>query len=368
MPGVRQIASRLRGFRPWHGLSDHTSLEQTGTARRERRRGVSTEFPDEHSICTALALAIRAPSVRNSQPWRWKVGPQSLHLYSDPDRHRPRTDLDRDLIISCGATLHHCVVGLAVQDWGSRVHRFPDPADTNHVAAIELYPSRAADLDIVLAAAIPRRRADRRVYSCWPVPVADIALMAARAARLGVMLRRVEAVSWLNEIVAQAVWHYPNDDDDLGELGVSSGRHGSAEGVPAQNAPAPEATAPGSGRVFARPAVAQPANVAPGDEVAMVVALGTEADDQLAYLRAGEATSLVLLTATALGLACCPVTEPLEIGTTRERVSSEVFGGHGYPQMLLRIGRAPINADPLPPTPRRPLADVVSHLDGSPFG
>ena len=71
--------------------------------------------------------------------------------------------------------------------------------------------------------------------------------------------------------------------------------------------------------------------------------------------RRGEATSLVLLSATALGLASCPITEPLEITETRDAVQIEVFGISGFPQMLLRVGWAPVNADPLPATPRRPL-------------
>jgi nitroreductase len=91
----------------------------------------------------------------------------------------------------------------------------------------------------------------------------------------------------------------------------------------------------------------------------VVLALGTKEDTRLAQLRAGEATSLVLLTATALGLASCPVTEPLEISETREAVRSDVFGVSGYPQMLLRVGWAPVNADPLPATPRRPFEEVV---------
>ena len=93
------------------------------------------------------------------------------------------------------------------------------------------------------------------------------------------------------------------------------------------------------------------------------LALGTKDDSALARLRAGEATSLVLLTATALGLASCPVTEPLEIAETREAVKTDVFGVSGFPQMLLRVGWAPVNADPLPSTPRRPLSDVVDWLD-----
>lgn len=78
--------------------------------------------------------------------------------------------------------------------------------------------------------------------------------------------------------------------------------------------------------------------------------LGTAQDDALARLRTGEATSLVLLTATALGLASCPVTEPLEIADARAAVREDVFGGNEFPQMLLRVGWAPINADPLQPT------------------
>jgi hypothetical protein len=35
--------------------------------------------------------------------------------------------------------------------------------------------------------------------------------------------------------------------------------------------------------------------------------------------------------------------------------------------MLLRIGWAPVNADPLPSTPRRPLAEVAAGPDGSPL-
>jgi nitroreductase len=325
---------------------------------------MNAHFPDREMIHTVMSLATRAPSVHNSQPWRWQVGRQSLHLYADPDRQLPSTDPDgRDLNISCGASLHHCVIALAAMGWQAKVHRFPNPADAQHLAAVELYRHPANDLDVGLAAAIPRRRTDRRLYSSWPVPAADITLMGARAARAGVMLRQVVSLPKLQHIVALAVWQHATDDDYLTELTEWSGRYASVAGVPARNTPASDPTAPLPARLFAGPALAQPPDVYAEDDNAVVLALGTKDDSRLSQLRAGEATSLVLLSATALGLASCPVTEPLEIRETRQAVQTDVFGTSGFPQMLLRIGWAPVNADPLPSTPRRPFNEVVHWMD-----
>lgn len=327
---------------------------------------MGTAFPDDQSVATVLSLAARAPSVHNSQPWRWTVGEESLHLYADSSMQLSRTDPDRrELVISCGAALHHCVVGLAALDWGTRVHRFPDPAEPDHLASVEVYPAASTQLDFALAAAIPRRRTDRRIFSHWPVPRADVHTMAARVKDLGVEFRRVESVSTLNSIVHEAIARHSADDDYVSELRAWSGRQESVEGVPARNTPPADATT--GSRIFASPALDQPAGAYPNEDAAVMVGLGTATDDPVDRLRAGEAASVVLLTATALGMASCPVSEPLEIDDTRELVRTELFGSDVHPQMLLRIGWAPINADPLPPTPRRPLSEVVARLDGSPF-
>ncbi len=324
-----------------------------------------SHFPDAGTVGAVLALATRAPSVHNSQPWRWRVGAESLHLYADPTMHLPKTDPDqRDMIISCGTSLHHCVVALAALGWQAKVHRWPNPDDPNHLAAVKVSRQPATELDVTLAAAIPRRRTDRRHYSSWPVPAADIGLMGARAARAGVMLRQVESLPKLQQIVAQAVLTHATDHDYLTELTEWSGRYASVAGVPARSTPQSDPTSAIPARLFAGSVLGQPSDATPADDNAVVLALGTKDDSEVSRLRAGEATSLVLLTATALGLASCPVTEPLEIVETRQAVQDDVFGGNGYAQMLLRVGWAPVNAEPLPSTPRRPLADVVEYLDG----
>jgi len=323
---------------------------------------MNAHFPDAGTIRTVLALASRAPSVHNTQPWRWLVGAESLHLYSDADRQLPNTDPDgRDLILSCGVALNHCLIALAAVGWRGKVTRLPNPADPNHLAAIELSRSTADSHDIALAAAIPQRRTDRRHYSAWPVPIGDIALMAARAARNGVTLCQVEDTDKLHKMVAQSVWDHMSHDYVV-ELTAWSGRHASVVGVPARNTPISDPGAKIPSRLFAGPALDMPAGSSATEDNAVVLALGTRTDDRLAQLRAGEATSVVLLTATSMGLATCPVTEPLEITETREAVRADIFGDSNYPQMLLRVGWAPINADPLPSTPRRELVDFVEWL------
>src|SRR6478752_2312753 len=146
-----------------------------------------------HTIRPALAHGTLAPAVHNSHPGRWKVGQQNLHLYADRSRHLPHTDPDRrDLLVSCGATLHHAVVALSALGWHAKVMRLPNPADPDHLASIVLSGGDPSDVDIALAAAIPRRRTDRRLYSSWSVPRADIATIGVRVARMGVALRHVE--------------------------------------------------------------------------------------------------------------------------------------------------------------------------------
>lgn len=325
-------------------------------------------FPDAATLRTSLTLAARAPSVHNIQPWQWRIGTKSLHLFADPSRHLVHTDPDgRDTTISCGAALHHCVVGLAALGWQSKVRRFPSPAEPLHLAAIELLPYPASELDIALAAAIPRRRTDRRFFSSCPVAHGDISLMGVRAARMGIVMRRVDPATGLRAALARAVWQHAKDADYLDELTVWSGRYASTAGVPARNSPESDPNSPIPGRLFAGSALAQPADASPADDRGVLLALGTAEDDELARLRAGEATSVVLLTATAQGLASCPVTEPLEIRETRASIRADAFDDNSYPQMLLRVGWAPIDADPLPAAPRRPLEELVVRLDGSRF-
>lgn len=321
-------------------------------------------LPDDETIRAAIALAMRAPSVHNSQPWRWRIGDNSVHLYTDPSVHLLRADPDgRDLILSCGTVLHHFRVALAALGWQGRIHRFPNPADPNHIASIELQRHVATEQDIALAAAIPRRRTDRRHYSSWPVPAGHVALMAARAAQEGVVLYRAEAIFHLERAIEQAAAKHAGDPEYQAELKIWSGRHASLDGVPASSTTVTNGADRIHARSFPDSRLEQPTGVNAQNDAAELLVLATPSDDPMSRLRAGEATSAVLLTATTLGLASCSLTEPLEIPETRAIVRSKVLGDSGFPQMVLRIGWASINADPLPASPRHAVNEIVDSLD-----
>src|SRR3982750_4766364 len=92
---------------------------------------------DQRTLRAAIELASHAPSVHNSQPWRWVIGPRTVHLYADLRRWLPATDADgRDLVVSCGAVLHHLRVALAASGMHAVVHRIPDPARPDDLAAL----------------------------------------------------------------------------------------------------------------------------------------------------------------------------------------------------------------------------------------
>ena len=56
-----------------------------------------------------VLFACGAPSVHNTQPWAWRLRPDGFDLYADHHRRLPVADPSgRELVISCGAALHHC--------------------------------------------------------------------------------------------------------------------------------------------------------------------------------------------------------------------------------------------------------------------
>ena len=318
---------------------------------------------DERTVRAAITLASRAPSIHNTQPWICRLGDSSLHLYADPTRWLPATDANRrDLILSCGAMLHHLEVALASLGIDVKIHRLPNPADPDHLAALELRPGRLRDSAIDDAAAMMRRRTDRRPFGHFPIPEQQIDRLVRCASERGAVLRAIDADGnreLLGTLLQDAADIQDEDPAYQLELALWAGREISDDGVPNASLLGSTDRARNGSRNFPVGQIEIPIGAAP--DRATFLVLGTASDDRLSQLRAGEALSAVLLQATAMGLASCPLSQPLEVASTRLRLRDEVLDGTVSPQLVLRLGWAQWGT-PRPITPRRPVADFVDAM------
>ena len=315
---------------------------------------------DEGTIRAAIALASRAPSTHNTQPWICRLGASSLHLYADLTRWLPATDPDRrDLIVSCGAMLHHLEVALGSFGVDVTVHRLPNPADPDHLAALELRRGQFRDSAVAGAAAILRRRTDRRPFGNFPMPEQHLDQLVRCASERGAVLRAIDQEQHgevLRALFRDAAEIQEEEPAYQSELALWSGRTFNDDGIPSANLLGQTGRAWNGNRNFPIGQIDIPIGVSP-DQADFLV-LGTTSDDLLSHLRAGEALSAVLLRATELGLASCPLSQPLEVSTTRLRLREEVLGGTASPQVVLRVGW-PHWGTPLPITPRRAVDDFI---------
>lgn len=90
--------------------------------------------------------------------------------------------------------------------------------------------------------------------------------------------------------------------------------------------------------------------------------LATRRDGPREQLRAGEALSAVLLAATRIGLATDPISQPVEVAATRDELRDTCLRRAAEPQIVVRVGWAPISAEPLPATGRRPVDETIEEF------
>jgi nitroreductase len=332
---------------------------------------MSTNRPDEQTVLGAISLANRAPSVHNTQPWRWLLGTESIHLMADDDRRLAVADPDgRDLLLSCGAALYHLRVALAALGWRTVVHRIPNADDPTHLAAVEMVAHRPSEEDIALVSAIARRQTDRRRFSSWPIPDGHLDLMVRKAGKAGALLVPVQDPSTrtrLTRAIDKAARQQQDDPGYATELAMWSGRSRAADdGVLAANASLEwRRHGDTSMRTFSGGTLVDTETGRGEFDGGELLVLATLLDDPSSVLRGGEAAAAAMLTATDLGLRTCPLSQPLEVADTRAVIRDQVLDGIAYPHLILRTGWLPTAAPPLAQSPRRATEQTIEYLPGT---
>jgi nitroreductase len=317
---------------------------------------------DTELIAKAVELACRAPSLHNSQPWRWVATKTKVDLFADPHRVVRSTDsAGRESIIGCGAALDHFRVAMAAAGWNTAVDAFPNPNTLDHLASVDFTP-----LDTVAQAwrdradAIRRRRTDRlpfRAPENWES--FEPALRRALDDELVTLdVLGDEARPQLAEAsrLTERVRRYDEFYHREMQWWTASFRH--FEGVPPTSlVSASERDRVGVNRHF--PVGGQgDRRAAISRDQAKILLLSTPEDTRVEAFHSGQVLSAVLLECTMAGLATCPLTHITEVEESRQ-IIRDLIRRTAMPQILIRVGTAPHVNEVAPPTPRRPLSEVL---------
>jgi nitroreductase len=326
---------------------------------------------DRQAAADAVAVAIHAPSILNTQPWQWHLNDGDLALRADRSRQLRAIDSDgHSLLLSCGAALHLASLALGASGWVTDIARAPDKADLDLLARLEVRGRRERDVeDRERVVAALQRRSERRPFADTAIAPQLIEHLTSVEEFDGVtvriprdcdeMIALAVAVDWAEQLEQNdpafraelAAWVRTGDGHQDGVL---------ASAIPHVRAGHPRHTDVSVGD-YALDAPARQRIATEVDERPILALIVTASDDVASRLRAGEAAMSMLITAQRHGLGSCIISQAFASVASRTRLRNELATG-AYPQTMIRFGAMP-SGTPAPPAPRRPVQDVL-HLPG----
>jgi len=200
----------------------------------------------EEIVRYVVSRAVWAPSVHNTQPWRFTAdGGSQISLYADAARRLAVADPDgREMMISCGAALFTIRLALRSLGYIPETRVLPDPAQPDLVAQVSWHERAPADeFERRLSGHVLTRRTHRGAFDPEPLPPDTLAALRTAAAREGATLRIVAddgRRATLAAAVQTAEHQLRRDGERLRELTRWTPAPGSArcDGVPTTSYPA----------------------------------------------------------------------------------------------------------------------------------
>ena len=322
--------------------------------------------PDIRTMLRRAALfAGRAPSIHNSQPWRWRVLDQALDLFLARSRVLRSTDPEARLaLLSCGTALHHARVYLAANGCRAVVRRLPVRTDPDHLARVTVDRRIPVDPAAVrLEAAALLRQTDRRTRPALPLDIDTLRTVGLAVRREGCLLTRITgrqvyelatAVDLARRTVAADAGKQTELADWVG------GDQPFGTGVPATSMARNRVGAGAGEHDLGRPGSDLIADT--HHRAAAFAILHGSGNESRDWLGAGEALSAAWLTATQIGVSVLPLSAVIEVAAGRPAIR-RLIGGSGHPYLVLRFAAVDTTLERPPFTPRLPGTTTVEGLD-----
>jgi nitroreductase len=293
----------------------------------------------EDEIGILLTAAVHAPSMHNTQPWRFEVHGPVVDVLLDEERGLPFEDVSgRGAHLGVGAAVFNIRVAAAMLGHRTRFATSPDPARPEIKARVYLDGRGTPVPDLsCLYGEVAQRHTYRGPLLDHPVHPGVRRELCEAARAEGAELHWLEppAVSGLEVLLRQADAEDHYDEDRRQEREAWIGGDRSGDGVP-ERALGPQPVRPSFVRDLSAGFDSTRRSQAVYETTPAIAVLSTDDEDTDAWTRAGEALQRVLLVATSYDLRASFLDQLLERPAPRAQVR-ELIGGR-WPQMVLRIG------------------------------
>ncbi|MEO3754674.1 hypothetical protein [Streptomyces sp. B6B3] len=331
---------------------------------------------DAEALETLISAAASAPSIHNSQPWRFRLDPDTttLEVRAAPERGLRRTDpVGQALYLSVGAALFNLRVAATHLGWTPVVRPLPRPADPRSLASVRLVPRprrghRHADPDDGLYEAtrhglydaVWRRHSSRFPFEEIPLPdvVRDELTAAAEAEGAALFWPDRSETARLLRLTWEAEHRNAADPGRVRDDRLWL-RETTTDGLPAAALGVRDATGTVPMRDFTHRHGQGRRTVLDFERAPTIAVLTTAHDRRADWLRAGQALERLLLTATTHAVRTSLLHQAVEWPDLRWALA-RTGRQSGHAHMLVRLGYGPEGA----PTPRRRAEDVVSQTRG----
>lgn len=332
------------------------------------------DFPASGSAADKLTFCVRyailAPSLLNTQPWKFVVENDTVRLYADRKRGLAMMDPDdRELLLSCGASLFFLRLAVRYFGFSEQVELLPDPADEDLLALVKLGGQRddASGVDKTHFPMLTQWRFNRGVFQDREVPQDVVDGLRSAAAEEGGWFHACteSEKKTVCRLIAEGDTIQLTNKNFRRELAgwVHPSRRESGDGLPDYSMGFREVMnnfSPIVVRRFKGPdgKVVRDEEMASGSPVLAV--LGSRGGGSLERLYAGQAWAKVVLRAQHEGVSLSYLNQPCEVPELRLRLHDNI-AHPGRAQLILRMGYPIEN---VPPVMRRPLNDVLKVTGG----